>query len=59
MYVDKHLEYKVLDNMTTAADNILECITAEIWNERNQNVITSCVGYREHQAPALRCVMNG
>lgn len=41
MYVDKTLNYKVVENMTTVIDNLLECITTEIRKEKNKNVIIS------------------
>ncbi len=43
MYVDKNLKSKVLDNVSSAIDNILECITIEIYKEKCKNVIISCV----------------
>ena len=30
IYVDKRLKYKVVENMTTAVDDLLECVTIEI-----------------------------
>lgn len=42
-YVDKNLNYKVVENMTTVIDNLLECITIEICEEKNKNVVISCI----------------
>ena len=39
----KHLNYKVIETMTTVIDNLLVCITIEICKERKKNVIISCV----------------
>ncbi len=43
MYVDKALKFKVLETMSTVADNILECITVEIYKERTKTVIIGCI----------------
>lgn len=43
IYVDKRLKYKVVENMTTAVDDLLECITVEICMEKTKNVIVSCI----------------
>ena len=43
VYVNKNLNYKVIESMTTVIDNLLECITIEICKEKNKNVIISCV----------------
>lgn len=43
LYVDKHLTYKVVENMTTVIDNLLECLTIEIFVEKSKNVIVSCI----------------
>ena len=43
VYVDKNLNYRVVQNMSTAIDNLLECITIEICKEKNKNVIISCI----------------
>lgn len=43
MYVDKNLNYKVIENMTTVVDNLLECITIEIYKEKMKNVMVSCI----------------
>lgn len=43
VYADKNLNYKVVENITTVIDNLLECITVEICEEKNKNVIISCL----------------
>lgn len=43
VYVDKTLNYKVVECMTTVIDNLLECITIEICKEKKKNVIISCI----------------
>lgn len=43
VYVDKNLNYKVVESMTTVIDNLLECITIEIYKEKEKNVIISCI----------------
>lgn len=43
VYVDKDLNYRVVENMSTAVDNLFECITIEICREKNKNVIISCI----------------
>ncbi len=34
IYVDKDLNYRVVGNMSTAVDNLFECITIEICREK-------------------------
>ncbi|KAL7374674.1 hypothetical protein ABVT39_005135 [Epinephelus coioides] len=43
VYVDISLNYRVVQNMSTATDNLFECITIEICKEKNKNVIISCI----------------
>lgn len=43
IYVDKTLNFKVLENMTVVVDNLLECITIELYVEKSKNVIISCI----------------
>lgn len=42
IYVDKTLNFKVLENMTAVVDNLLECNTIELYVEKSKNVI-SCI----------------
>lgn len=43
MFVDKNLNYKVVDSISTVIDNVLECITIEICTQKKKNVIISCL----------------
>ena len=43
MYVDMNFKYKVIENMSTVVDNVLECITIEISREKKKNIIVSCI----------------
>lgn len=43
IYIDKNLNYKILESTTTVVDNLLECLTIEICNKKNKNVIVSCI----------------
>ena len=43
IYVDKNLSYKVIKSMTTVIDNLLECITIEICEEKKKNIRVSCI----------------
>lgn len=43
LYADKNLNYKVVDEMSTAMDNLLECDTVEICTEKKKNIIVSCI----------------
>lgn len=43
LYVDKRLNYKIVENMTTNIDDVVEIITIEIYLEKKKNVIVSCV----------------
>lgn len=38
LYVNINLHYKILENMTIATDNVLECITIEIYREKNLKI---------------------
>ncbi len=48
MYVDKNLNYKVVESMTTVIDNLLECITFEVCQRKKR--MLSLVVYTELQA---------
>ena len=41
--MDKTINVKVLDSMTTIVDNVLECISIEICKEKSKNWIISCL----------------
>lgn len=43
IFVYKSLNIKVIDAMTTVADNVLECLTIEVCREKNKNIIVSCI----------------
>ena len=43
IYVDKGMNYKVAESMTTAVDDLFECVTVEICMEKSKNVIVSCI----------------
>lgn len=42
IYVHKNLRYKIIESMTLAIDNILECVTIELFNNK-KNTIVTCV----------------
>lgn len=43
LYVDQNLNYKVVENMSTVVDDLLECVTIEVCREKKKNVIVSCI----------------
>ncbi len=43
LYVKSALKCKVIKNMTTVIDNLLECITIEINVEKSKNILVSCI----------------
>lgn len=43
VYVKKNLNFKVADRTTTAIGNLLELLTLEIYMEKKNNVIVSCI----------------
>lgn len=43
LYMDKSFNYKVVEGLTTAVDDVLECITIEICIEKKKNVTVSCI----------------
>lgn len=43
MFIDKNLHYKIIDNLSVAIDDLLECITIEINRNNKRNMIVSCV----------------
>lgn len=49
MYINKNLRFKIVENMTLAIHNILECVTIEIFNNKKKNDIVSCI-YRTHSS---------
>lgn len=34
---------KTLEKMTAVVDNLLECITVEIWREKHKHIMVSCI----------------
>ena len=46
IYVDKTLNFKVLESMTTVVDNVSECISIEICKEKIKNRRCSKIGWR-------------
>lgn len=44
-----NLKYKVIGDMTTVTDNVMECITIGIKAERSKNILVSCI----HRTPGL------
>lgn len=46
LFVDQNLNFKVIENMTIAFADVMECITIEINMGKKRNVIVSCV-YRD------------
>lgn len=43
IYIDKNLDYKVVENMSLAVEEIFESITVEICMEKRKNIIVSCI----------------
>ncbi len=43
IFVDKTLNFRVIDNMSAVVHNVLECISIEIYKEKKRNVIISCI----------------
>lgn len=43
LYVHSRFDYRVVDNLTSIIDNVMECITVEISLEKKKNVMVSCV----------------
>ncbi len=43
LYADKNSHCKVVESMTTAVKDVLECITEEICMEQKKNIIVCCI----------------
>ncbi|XP_013856520.1 uncharacterized protein LOC106512449, partial [Austrofundulus limnaeus] len=43
VYVDNSFRYKLIENMTNVVKDHFECLTVEIYMEKNKNVIVSCI----------------
>ena len=41
-YVDKNLNFKVIERTITAVGNVSKCLTVEIYMEKKKNLIVSC-----------------
>ena len=39
LFIDNKNDYKVVEKMSTSVNNLLECVTIEIFMEKNKNVI--------------------
>ena len=53
LYVDRRLNYSVVDRLTGAVENVCECITIEIVMSKNRNIMISCV----YRAPSYDIIM--
>ena len=49
IFVEKSFNFMVLENMTTAIDDLVECVTVEIWRERHKHILVSCI-YRAQES---------
>lgn len=43
MYVDKNINFRVLDRISTVVDNMLECVSIEMYKEKNKSVIITFI----------------
>lgn len=43
IYVNKKYKYRILENMTVTINDMLECLSIEIINEKKKNCIVSCL----------------
>lgn len=43
VYVDRNWNFRVLERLSVTADNSLECLTIEIYNDKNKSALISCV----------------
>lgn len=41
--VDKNINFRVLDRISTCADNMLECVSIELYEETNKSLIISFI----------------
>lgn len=48
LYIQKHLKFKRVEEMTTAIEGLCECITVEIRMEKQKNILFSC----DYRAPS-------
>ena len=55
LFINNHLDFKILNKMTTAIDDVLECISVELIFEKSKNVVVSCV-YRQPGTPIDICI---
>ena len=55
LYIHNHLNFKILNKMTTAIDDVLECLTIELVLEKSKNIVVSCV-YRQPGTPINDCI---
>ncbi len=51
IFVDKKLNFRVIEDMSTVVNNLLECITIEIYKEKMKNV----AAYIGHQVLVSNC----
>ena len=43
IYIDSRLKHKIVESMTTAIEDVCECVTVEISMEKKKNILVSCV----------------
>ncbi len=42
-YVDKNLDFRVLKNISVTVNNVLDCMTIEIYKDKNKSALISCI----------------
>lgn len=55
LYIHNHLDFKILNKMTTVIDDALECLSIELIFEKSKNVVVSCI-YRQPGTPIDVCI---
>uniref|UniRef100_A0A8C6M161 Reverse transcriptase domain-containing protein n=1 Tax=Nothobranchius furzeri TaxID=105023 RepID=A0A8C6M161_NOTFU len=43
LYIDKNLNYKKVEMMTTTIEGVMECVTVEISMKKKTNILVSCI----------------
>lgn len=43
LYVHKTIHFSIVNSLSIALDNVMECVTIELKNEKQKNIIISCV----------------
>ena len=55
LYINNHLNFQILNKLSTTIDNVLECLSVELILNKSKNIVVSCI-YRQPGSPIDVCI---